>query len=389
MLFDVTRLIWRAWRGFKPTGIDRVCLAYLDHYAHRSLAVIQYPGIRRILTARVSQKLFQLLLEQDSKFRKKLIVMALANIPSLIFSAAGRNRIYLNVGHTGLDKTGHLKWVQKRNVRAVYFLHDLIPITHPQFCRPGEKEKHERRIRNMLAAADGIIGNSAYTLHSLEEFSAQTGMKMPLAIPAWLGTTKLKEPADHSPPIQTPYFLMIGTIEGRKNHIILLKLWQELSREHQENSKTLIPKLVIIGQRGWECDDVVHILDHDPFISQSIIELSHCSDQDLSRYIRHARALLFPSFAEGYGMPLMEAFDQSTPVIASDLETFRETAGDVPDYLAPHDLQAWKKLILEYAENKPDGARAKQLERMTGFHTPTWPDHFREVDHFLDSYADC
>lgn len=386
LLFDVTRLIWRAWRGRKPTGIDRVCLAYLDHYAHRAQAVIQYPGIRRIVTARTSQKLFRLILEQDGDFRRKLVMLALKNGPSLIFPAAARNRIYLNIGHTGLDKVGHPKWVQKKNVQAIYFLHDLIPITHPQFCRPGEKDKHERRIGNMLAAASGIIGNSDHTLRTLEEFSARTGMNMPPAITSWLGTTKLERRMEHTSPVETPYFLMIGTIEGRKNHAMILKLWQEICEDYRENARVSPPSLVIIGQRGWECDDAVQILDHDPSISLSVNELANCSDHDLLRYLAHAKALLFPSFAEGYGMPLMEALDQLTPVIASDLQTFREIAGDIPDYLPSDDAQGWKKLIMEYAADKPDGLRAKQLERISGFRAPEWPDHFRKVDHFLNGY---
>jgi hypothetical protein len=54
LLLDVTRLIWRRWAGGRPTGIDRVCLAYLDHFGSAAQAVIQHPRLRRIMDGRSS-----------------------------------------------------------------------------------------------------------------------------------------------------------------------------------------------------------------------------------------------------------------------------------------------------------------------------------------------
>ena len=67
-LIDVSRLIWRAWSLRLPTGIDRVCLAYLAHYGARSHAVIQKQSLRIVLNAKASDALFQLLLFQVSSF---------------------------------------------------------------------------------------------------------------------------------------------------------------------------------------------------------------------------------------------------------------------------------------------------------------------------------
>jgi glycosyltransferase involved in cell wall biosynthesis len=94
--------------------------------------------------------------------------------------------------------------------------------------------------------------------------------------------------------------------------------------------------------------------------------------------------LLFPSFIEGYGMPLVEAFAMKTPVLASNLRVFEEIANDIPDYLDPLDGPGWIERILEFA--RPDSpARAAQLGRIGRFKEPTWDEHFERVDAFLDS----
>jgi glycosyltransferase involved in cell wall biosynthesis len=112
-------------------------------------------------------------------------------------------------------------------------------------------------------------------------------------------------------------------------------------------------------------------------------ERSGCSDLELARYLGHARALLFPSFAEGYGMPLVEALALGTPAIASTLPVFREVAGNVPDYLDPLDGPGWTQAILDYAAPESP-LRAAQLQRMAGFRTPTWQRHFETVESLLE-----
>ncbi len=95
--------------------------------------------------------------------------------------------IYLNVGHTGLNEPSLPRWIERHRLRAVYLIHDLIPLTHPQFCRAGESEKHERRMSNVLASAAGVIGNSQVTIDGLAAFARGQGKPMPPSVSAWLG----------------------------------------------------------------------------------------------------------------------------------------------------------------------------------------------------------
>src|SRR4029079_10859366 len=122
-------------------------------------------------------------------------------------------------------------------------------------------------------------------------------------------------------------------------------------------------RLLIIGQRGWEADEVFDLLDRSEKLRGHVIELSRCSDEELARHLGSARALLFPSRAEGYGLPLLEALGSGVPVIASDLPVFREVGADIPDYLDPLEARGWEAAIIDYS--KPHSrARRAQLQRM-------------------------
>jgi glycosyltransferase involved in cell wall biosynthesis len=114
-----------------------------------------------------------------------------------------------------------------------------------------------------------------------------------------------------------------------------------------------------------------------------VIEKRRCPDAALATWLQHAQALLFPSFVEGFGLPLLEALSQGVPAIASDLAVFREFAGEIPDYLDPLDGSGWKARVLDYAQ--PDSAlRRAQLERMRGFQAPTWENHFATVEGLIE-----
>jgi glycosyltransferase involved in cell wall biosynthesis len=180
-------------------------------------------------------------------------------------------------------------------------------------------------------------------------------------------------------PIEEPYFVMLGTIEPRKNHWLLLNVWRRVV----ERLGSSAPRLLIIGQRGWECENVVDMLERCDQLRGIVLEQAACADAELVTALHHARALLLPSFAEGFGIPAVEALSLGVPVIASDLAVFREFAGAVPDYLDPLDARGWMKAIVDYAA-EPSARRAAQMERLRGFRAPTWGEHLRAVEAFLE-----
>jgi glycosyltransferase involved in cell wall biosynthesis len=380
LLLDVTRLIWRRWVGRLPTGIDRVCLAYLEQYCENAQAVVQWRGFRRILTEGASDRLFAILLSPTRNARRDLALFLGREHIKPDARLPGRQRLYLNVGHTALQKPGYVEWTRTAGVRPIYMIHDLIPITHPEYCRAGEAERHALRVRNMLATATGIIGNSEATLASLSAFANDVSMTPPAMIPATLGTDKEGVSAGDAPTPERATYVMLGTIEARKNHLLMLQIWARLARELGPSA----PRLLVIGQRGWECEQVFDLLDRSAVLRDTVVEIGTCSDAELDGHLRGARALLFPTLIEGYGLPLIEALAVGTPVIASDLPVFHEVGQEVPDFIDPLDGPAWHAAILRYAETDSLDREA-QLSRMKQYRAPRWKDHFSRVDTWLET----
>ncbi|MEO8722263.1 MAG: glycosyltransferase family 1 protein [Sphingobium sp.] len=382
MLLDVSRLLWRAWRGQAMTGIDRACLAYVEHYQDRARAVVQRGGFTYVLGMEHSRRLFALLLDRPVGFRGRVVRLLVGSVFAHVAGLASLpGASYINVGHTGLDRPGHARWVRRTGVRAIYYVHDLIPISHPRFARAGEPERHARRMTTVLKCATGVIANSRDTVDALERFAGLHDLPMPPSHCAPLGLSKVQCAGDATRPYAKPYFIIVGTIEGRKNHLLLLNVWRDLVQRHGQNA----PTLVIIGQRGWAAENVTHLLDNDAALRAHIVELGRCDDAQLGQYMMHAQALLFPSFVEGQGLPLIEALDAGTPVIASDLAVFRETAGNIPEYLDPHDKQIWADAVMEYSA--ADSVRRQaQIVRLEGFHAPDWSGHFAAVESWLRRY---
>lgn len=375
-LIDVTRLVDR--QGRRPTGIDRVCQAYVEHYGPRARAVIRRGHLDLVASPTRSRRLFDELTGPLPRQRRSFDgIAALRALLSSVRDPPAAGSLLFNVGHAGLERPGIAAWVRALQLVPVYMLHDLIPITHPEYCVPGMAAVHMRRVETMLRTAACIVTNSEATLASLRAYAARTGRALPPTLACPIAPRRLPL-GDATPPLSSPYFVMVGTIEPRKNHLLLLQLWRELA------TRTTAPRLVLIGQRGWECENAVDLIERCAAIRPLVVERGDCDDAELATYLRHARALLLPSFVEGYGLPLAEALSLGTPVIASDLAVFREVAGDIPDYLSPLDAVAWMRLISAYAA-AGSAQREAQLERLRAWRAPSWESHFATLDAFLET----
>lgn len=379
VLLDVTRLFGRVLADVLPTGVDRVTLAYVAHYYSRARAVLAEGRFVAVLNKQDSQKAFDAFLHPSPSSKaiiKRLIIKARL---TAWYRLNIDEKVLINTGHTGINHPAYAIGLRKRGVKLVFMVHDVIPITHPEFCRPAEKIKHHRRVDNMLSCGDGIIANSQFTLEALATEAKKLTVKMPSAVVAHLAPGFMPI-TDGSRPIETPYFVVLGTIEPRKNHNLLFRIWRKLVEELGDYA----PKLVLIGRRGWECENAVDILERSEVLRGFIIEKNACSDAELSTYLHHAQALLFPTLVEGYGMPVIESLMVKTPVIATNLSVFHEIAGDIPDYLDVLDGLGWLSRIKAYMDsNHP--LRMAQMQRMEQFLTPTWQSHFEKVDALIDT----
>jgi len=286
--------------------------------------------------------------------------------------------VYLHLSARGLERTALFRAVLRRErARFVPFVHDLIPLQHPEYARPGGAALYGRKIATVTALASAVLVNSQATAEALAPYLRAAGRRIPIHVaplaPAFA-------PSQQAATDASPYFVMIGTLEPRKNHLLLLNVWRRLVETH---GAAATPRLVLVGRRGWENENMLDMLDRCTALRGVVIERNGLADPEVRDLIAGARAVLLPSFAEGFGLPVVEALALGAPVIASDLPALREAGGDVPEHLDPLDGLGWMRAILDYA-SPASPRRLAQMDRMGGWRAPTWQGH---VDGVLDFLA--
>jgi glycosyltransferase involved in cell wall biosynthesis len=393
---DLSRLLSRAGRG-TPTGIDRVELAYAEHLiatdASACFAAVSAIGGLALLERRTAARFVAEIgaswrggshpIESDRRVRKiarQARAALLAGREQALFARlrSSTTPIYLLVSHHHLEKRRLIVRMKERGMaRFVCLIHDLIPIEFPEYAKPGQAENHLRRIETAAQLGDALIVNSATTRDALQPHLDRAGRSPPVLV-APFGADLPSASTNDATQLERPYFVYVSTIEARKNHLLLLNVWRRLTSELGDRA----PLLVLVGQRGWETENVVDMLDRCPGLRGAVIEHNTLSDADMVRLLKGARAMLLPSFAEGFGFPLIEALELGVPVVCSDIAALRETGGEVPEFLDPLDGPGWSAAILDYAAAN-SLRRQAQLARLADWVPPQWDAHFAIVDRFI------
>ena len=382
IILDITRLLSRVLHP-TPTGVDRVEMAYarglLAAVPDRlRFAAVHPSGLYGRLPTRAVKRFLDVTEQrwQDEGLGQNSLRLfaakALLSLRPRLAKASAKS-IYLQPSPNNLIKPVLMRTMLRReNARLVCLVHDLIPIQFPEYARPGGAALHQRRMATVAELSDGIVANSQATLDALRPTLDRAGRK-PLTAVAYLGAEYARPTAAFVP--DRPYFVCVGTIEPRKNHLLLLHLWRAMAERHGGDA---IPKLVLIGRRGWENEQVIDLLERCPVLARCVEEHAGLPDRAVQARIAGARGLLLPSFAEGYGMPVAEALALGVPVVCSDLPALREAGGGVPLFLDPLDGPGWQRAIDDLAEAGSAERRA-QAERLASWHAPTWPEHIAIV----------
>lgn len=406
VLFDATRLFMRAALA-SPTGIDRVTEAYGNWLLSRpdvrlapvctiggGVLPLSLEAFKRLLAhrapappaARENWRRLVLALQQAPGAVETLRAPAKDGIHSRAFARYGLfglrtlsswrparmepGAVYLNVSHFGLEQPRLLERLTAAGIRPAAMVHDLIPIAYPEYCSPSAAGWHRRRIEALLRHDALIIANSQSTAAELKRFVADHGFAEPSTCVARLGLEAVFAAAPDAAVGRRPYFVCVGTIEPRKNIAFLLTLWRSLAERMGDDT----PWLVLAGRRGWENEAVIDHLERSPPIRRFVHEVSDLQDGQLASLIAGARALLAPSFAEGFNLPVAEAAALGTPVIASDIAVHRELAGHAT-LLDPMDGPSWLAAVQAAAAG---GRRAPP-----SVVPPTWAQHFSIVEQAL------
>ncbi|EAR52996.1 Mannosyltransferase [Oceanicola granulosus HTCC2516] len=263
---------------------------------------------------------------------------------------------YLNLGHTNLTDRVLTAVRALPGARVSVFVHDTIPLDHPEWQRDGAPERFAGFLRR-AGRADRLLTSSQSVVADIRRHVAA-----PPPITAMPLGTDLAEPEATTPRPDEPYFVALGTIEPRKNIALLLDVWERLPSPR--------PRLLLCGARGWRNEDTFARLDRG---IDGVEERPGLSDAAIAALLTGARALLFPSRAEGFGLPLVEAAARRTPVVCGDLAICREVLGPHGIYLDVGDAYVWEKTIMQLSSGPPGpGPRDP-------FTPPSWADHFKVV----------
>jgi O-antigen biosynthesis alpha-1,2-rhamnosyltransferase len=259
--------------------------------------------------------------------------------------------------------------LRDQGVRIILGVHDIIALTQPQFVHPTLPPVFADWFAAALPHADGIVTVSRTVRDTVCDHVAQrfpeAGLK-PERI-TWFPMGVALDQADPTGPVRDtlrsvcgndspvpragelragPY-LTVGTLEPRKNHGLLLDAFERLWAEFPN------VKLCLVGQHGWMVDDLVARIRRHPRLGQQLFWFEDLSDTELAYAYRHARAFLFPSFAEGYGLPIAEALLHGLPVLASDTPIHREVAGEFAAYFDPHLAASLASLVAAIEAGRP------------------------------------
>jgi glycosyltransferase involved in cell wall biosynthesis len=401
-VLDLTRLVSRAGRVL--TGIDRVELAYLNWLileptecfglVRTSLGYVLLDregmaGFRDRVEGTIHwgrTDAWSLLSQRKPLFRRRaeadLRRLHLERCRPRMLAKMLRKHVphgcvYLNVGHNNFTDRVIAAFKQGLQAQISVLLHDTIPLDLPKFQRPKTVDKFRSFLKRVSQSADLVICNSEVTEQDAIRFMEIWG-RVPVTIVAHSGTIPTIPDLRELPVglgIHEPFFLTIGTIEPRKNHAFLLDLWEKMEREHPAGK---VPQLVICGSRGWNNEQVFQRLDKTPMRGKQIIEVPGLSDAAIAALMARTSGVLFPSFAEGYGLPAVEAVAAGAPLVCNDLPVFREILDDIPIYAPVSDSYLWSTTIMGLAK----GNRA---EKATGggtditYQVPSWAAHFNAV----------
>ncbi|MFY9628821.1 MAG: glycosyltransferase family 1 protein [Methylocystis sp.] len=420
VVYDVSRLVTRALNP-NPNGIDRVDFALARHFLAQdgganSALFCSLLGPRVAPAALAAQAIDEIescwneFIEPDTDPSFSRLIAAFdahpdANAPRIARSRFDRanqswrdmrrwalnpgaplseiphGAAYVNASQFLLDKPWFTNWLAARtDVKPVFFVHDLLTIDNPEFFWRDEAKKGPRRLRAIVRLGAGVIVASHALERRLRAFAASQGRaELPIGVARLPVAPVFAQPAEPDPRLRDKnYFVVCGTIEPRKNHMTLLNVWRRLA----ERLGPATPKLFVVGKRGWLNENVTDLMSRSPALRASVIEASGLSTPALRRLLAGARALLMPSFAEGFGLPVAEALAAKVPVIASNLEVFQEFGGDAPVYLDPLDGLGWLSAVEAFAAPESP-ARAQALARIQRMGGSESGDFFAAVDEFI------
>lgn len=240
-----------------------------------------------------------------------------------------------------LKKTHHFK--------IIHHLNDVLPIFQPHLFHESLPVIFRPYVDEIIRYCDGVTVISKATKRDLEAYYQLQGVEGPP-----ISIVRLGDDPAVAQPIKPDmvdggesFILAFGTFEVRKNYHLLYQVVKLAELEGRE-----LPKFVIVGRKGWLTNDLAHILEHDPWAQQRILWISDASDEEISWLLQNSMFTVFPSFAEGWGLPIVESLQAGKFCLSSGVSSMLEIGDGLIDYFLPYDPRECLEKIAYYLHDE-------------------------------------
>jgi glycosyltransferase involved in cell wall biosynthesis len=288
------------------------------------------------------------------------------------------------------------KAMRERGLRFALLIYDIIPVRRPELILDCHATNFRTWVDSALPSADTLLTISRATAKDVAAYARHAGLALrasPAPIPigtgfkksgaAWQsstgGSVSSRRPAPNS------YALMVSTIEARKNHFLLFRVWRRLLEDLPAAS---VPTLVFAGRIGWLVSDFMEQLRNTNFLDGKIIHIDSPTDQELEALYDGCLFTLFPSFYEGWGLPVTESLAFGRPCIVSKTTSLPEAGGSLARYIDPDNTTDAYRVIRETIEDQA-GFRAWRERVRREFKPVEWSESARAVLRLLDPSQDA
>jgi glycosyltransferase involved in cell wall biosynthesis len=289
----------------------------------------------------------------------------------VLFSAGGG---WMREGYTEL--LAALK--ASHGLRCATLIYDVIPHSHPHFFWEGFPPIFTEWLKASVPLSDLIFTISESSRRDILRFQSDAGESLvPTVKVIRLGDSLLHE--IHEPAVPTTkidltsrqFVLTVGTLEVRKNHALLYRVWRRLCAQTDRTP----PVLVLVGRRGWLTADLVYQMQHDPLTRDHVLVLDSIDDRGLAWLYKHCSFTVYPSLYEGWGLPVAESLVCGKFCIASNAASLPEipTHEGLVDFHDPHEAEACAALI-EHALQNPEYVQAKEKLIREHYRPTRWED---------------
>jgi glycosyltransferase involved in cell wall biosynthesis len=236
------------------------------------------------------------------------------------------------------DYAKHIAAAKARyGIRFAFLIYDMIPIENASLVERRHTLQFRKWLQETASNADMILTISQYSRRVLLDFAAAAGWTVPRIEVVRLGGGFSPRPmvgGRSKIRLPRPYVLFVSTIEIRKNHGLLVRLWRLLIARHGVDA---VPILIFAGQIGWMVDDLLADLAASGYLGGKIEHRPGLSDEDLAEAYRGCLFTIFPSLCEGWGLPIAESLAHGKFCVASNRTSIPEVGGDLIDYFDPSD----------------------------------------------------